>query len=132
MGNLASGGAGGHAGVGGSVIGGAGGVGGLASGGASGRGGAGGTAGTNIGGAGGQAGAGGLAGIAVGGATGAGGTSGSPAGGGNSIESDTGSVAQLRHSGCDCDLTRTAAGTTGLPFALLGAAFLWRRPRRRR
>jgi hypothetical protein len=129
VGGLASGGAGGHAGVGGSVIGGAGGVGGLASGGASGRGGAGGTAGTNIGGADGQAGAGGLAGIAMGGATGAGGTSGSPAGGGNSIANDTGSVAQLRRSGCDCDLGQTPTDRSGLPFALLGAAFLWRRLR---
>jgi MYXO-CTERM domain-containing protein len=65
----------------------------------------------------------------MGGATGAGGTSGSPAGGGNSIANDTGSVAQLRRSGCDCDLGQTPADGSGLPFALLGVAFLWRRMR---
>jgi hypothetical protein len=129
---VVSGGAGGHAGVGGgTVVGGAGGVGGLASGGASGRGGAGGTAGAIIGGAGGAAssGAGGYAGTAMGGA---GGASGGPDSGSNSITTDTGSVAQLRRSGCDCDLGQTPINRSGLPFALLGAAFLWRRLRRRR
>jgi hypothetical protein len=132
-GGVVSGGAGGHAGVGGSVIGGAGGV---ASGGASGRGGAGGTAGTIVGGAGGVAstGAGGYAGTAVGGAggdAGTGGASGGPDGGGNSIATDTGSAAQLHRSGCDCHLGQTPADRSELPFALLGAAFLWRRLRRR-
>jgi len=132
-GGVVSGGAGGHAGVGGSVIGGAGGV---ASGGASGRGGAGGTTGTIVGGAGGVAstGAGGYAGTAVGGAggdAGTGGASGGPDGGGNSIATDTGSAAQLHRSGCDCHLGQTPADRSELPFALLGAAFLWRRLRRR-
>jgi hypothetical protein len=46
-----------------------------------------------------------------------------------------GSTARLGHSGCDCSLIwlgQTAVGTPGLPFALLGAAFLMRRLRRRR
>jgi hypothetical protein len=130
VGGLASGGAGGHAGVGGSIIGGAGGVGGLAAGHA----GAGGAAGTIIGGAGGvtSSGAGGYAGTVMGGAgggAGAGGASGGPDGGGNSIAPDTGSVTQLHRSGCDCDLAQIPTDSSGLPLALLGGAFLWRRPR---
>jgi hypothetical protein len=45
--------------------------------------------------------------------------------------SDTGSTGRLGHKGCDCALGHTARGTPRLPFALLGAAFLWRRLRRR-
>ena len=117
-------------GAGGLVTGGAagaiiGGAGGLASGGVSGRGGA---AGTMVGGAGG---AGGL--NATGGrsSTGMAGASGGPDGGGNSIAADAASAAQLRRSGCDCDLGASPADGSGIPFALLGAAFLWRRMRRR-
>jgi hypothetical protein len=51
---------------------------------------------------------------------------------GDALPSDAGSTARLGHKGCDCDLGHTARGTPGLPFALLGAAFLWRRVRRRR
>jgi hypothetical protein len=100
----------------------AGGTGGLASGGAT---------GTIVGGAGA---AGGLASSATGGRSGTGGaaaagTGGSPDSGGNSIATDTGSVAQLRRSGCDCDLGQTPIDRSGLPFALLGAALLRRRLR---
>jgi hypothetical protein len=128
-GGAASGGAGGHAGMGGNITGGAGG-----------RGGAGGAAGgTIIGGAGGAASGG------AGGAADAGGAS-SPDGGRDAIPPDAssadgskdsrppdaGSTGRLGHKGCDCDLGHTPAERSGLPFALLGAALLWRRLRPRR
>ncbi|MGB8295883.1 MAG: kelch repeat-containing protein [Polyangia bacterium] len=52
---------------------------------------------------------------------------GTPDGGGNTLAPDASVRAGLGHSGCDCDLGQTAPGTPGLPFALLGVAFLWRR-----
>ena len=55
---------------------------------------------------------------------------GSPDGKAASIAPDAGSTARLGHSGCSCDLGKTAPGTPGLPYALLGAAFLWRLRRR--
>ena len=152
VGGAASGGSGGRSGAGGAAGTTVGGAGGLASGGIGGRRGMGGVAGTIVGGAaglasggiGGHAGAGGTAGTGgtagatasvTGGRSGsgdAGATSpnGSPDGGGNSIAVDAGSAAKTGRSGCDCDLTRTAAGAPGMPFILLGAAFLWRRRRR--
>ena len=146
--------AGGATGFGGAMTGG---VGGTVSGGAGGRGGAsgvGGSAGggtTSVGGAGGIV-AGGAGGTSdspssgAGGAGGTGGASGSPDGGGGFLPSDagrvdggqdsrpldSGSTMGLGHKGCNCDLGQTASGEPGLPFALLGAAFLWRRLRRRR
>jgi MYXO-CTERM domain-containing protein len=47
------------------------------------------------------------------------------------IPRDAANPAKLGHSGCDCDLGRTAPSTPGLSFALFGIAFLWRRLRRR-
>jgi len=74
-----------------------------------------------------------------------GGVSGSPDSGGSSSPADAGSpdgrqvsvatdaidTSRLRRSGCECDLSQSSRGTPGLPFALLGAAFFWRRLRRR-
>jgi MYXO-CTERM domain-containing protein len=50
----------------------------------------------------------------------------------DSLPPDAGNPARLGHSGCDCELGQSAPSTPGLPFVLLGAAFLWRRLRRRR
>jgi hypothetical protein len=147
-----AGGRGGASGVGGS---GAGGTIGGAGGSGVGSGGSGGSGGHFSSGAGGGSGTGG-----VGGGSGTGGASGSPDAGrdllppdaGNpdgrtdslspdaagadgrnsSLPSDAGSTARLGHKGCDCNLSRTAAGTPGLSFGLVGAALLWRRLRRRR
>jgi MYXO-CTERM domain-containing protein len=44
---------------------------------------------------------------------------------------DAGNTTRLGHKGCACDLGRSDTGTPALPFALLGAALLWRRLRRR-
>jgi hypothetical protein len=57
---------------------------------------------------------------------------GSAAGARDSSTPDAGSAARLGHSGCGCDLGRTGTDTPGLPFALLGAVFLWPCLRRRR
>jgi MYXO-CTERM domain-containing protein len=56
----------------------------------------------------------------------------SPDGRRGSDATDAVSTTQLHRSGCSCDLGQTIPGTPGLPFALLGAAFLWHRLRRRR
>ena len=45
---------------------------------------------------------------------------------------DATSTTQPRRQGCSCNLGQSAAGTPGIPFALLGAALLWRRLRRSR
>ena len=160
LGGSAAGGAsgrGGASGSGGTSTGGAGGAGGMISGGAGGRGGASGSGGTITGGAGG---AGGSSGSAGSGLRDAGGSSGSPDGGrdaitpdagssdggrdliapeaggldgsGDSSPSDAGNTARLGHKGCSCNLGQTAAVTPSALFALLGAAFLLRRLRRRR
>jgi MYXO-CTERM domain-containing protein len=50
----------------------------------------------------------------------------------DSLPPDAGNPVRLGHSGCDCDLGQSAPSMPGLPFVLLGAAFLWRRLRRRR
>ena len=151
-----AGGLGGTDGTGGLITGGAGDTGGVASGGEGGSGSFGGVGGQVSGGAGASSSSGGAGGqvsgdaggTVGGGAGGGGGTSGAggaPDGGGGSIPTDTGSpdsgtellstdagtTARLGHSGCGCDLGQTNAGTSGLPFALLGAASLWRRLRRR-
>ena len=55
----------------------------------------------------------------------------SPDSGRNAITSDASANIKLGHSGCDCDLGQTAPDAPGLPFVLLGAAFLWRRLCRR-
>ena len=57
---------------------------------------------------------------------------GSPDGRGASRPLDATSTTQPRRQGCSCDLGQTAAGTPGIPFALLGIALLWRRRRRSR
>jgi hypothetical protein len=49
----------------------------------------------------------------------------------DAIASDASNPARLGHSGCDCDLGKTAPRTPGLPLAMLGTALLWRRLRRR-
>jgi MYXO-CTERM domain-containing protein len=152
---------GGASGLGGTIAGGAGGRGGASSVGGSGAGGTtegvGGSGGMVSGGAGGSGGS--ISGGAGGGSR-TGGASGSPDGGrdllppdtGNpdgtrdsfppdaaradgrkdSLPPDAGNPARLGHSGCDCELGQSAPSTPGLPFVLLGAAFLWRRLRRRR
>ena len=144
-GGVGGGSTGGVGGSGGGIVGGAGGLG---SGGGGGRGG-GELGGSPVGGTGGSGGGGGTSGSITGGAAGsagAGGTSGSHDGGPDSIASDAGSpdgrrdsrvsdagsTVRLGHKGCVCDLGRPAAGMPGLPFALVGAALLWRRLRRRR
>jgi len=141
------GGAGGTGGIGGGGGAGAGGTGGRG-----GSGGAGGAAGANgRGGAGGAGPAGGLVSGGTGGNTGGGGgrgaggsagpdggrdagapNAGSADGARDSSAPDTGSAARLGHSGCSCDLGRTAPGTPGPPFALFAVVFLWRRLVRRR
>jgi uncharacterized membrane protein YgcG len=158
FGGMITGGAGGFGGMitGGTVgttSGGASGVGGSGAAGTTMVGGAGGSGGTASGGVGGFGGS-------AGGGSGAGGASGSPDGGRDllspdaanpdgrrdsmapdtgspdgrkdSIVPDASSTARLGHKGCSCDLGHTAIGTPALPFVLLGAAFLWRRLRRRR
>ena len=57
---------------------------------------------------------------------------GSHDGRGASRPPDATSTTQPRRQGCSCDLGQTAAGTPGIPFALLGIALLWRRRRRSR
>ena len=114
-----------------------------------------GTAGSSVGGTagsggqtiiGGSGGSGGVGGSGEGGSSVTGGVSGNPDGGGSSLPADAGSpdgrrgsdatdgvsTTQLHRSGCDCDLGQSSRGTPGLPFALLGAVFFWRRLRRRR
>ena len=94
---------------------------------------------------GGAGGAGGLVDGGVSGLGGAGGASSSPDGGQypippdagspdgrkNSISPDAGNPADLHRSGCNCDLGQSGPRAPGLPFALLAAAFLWRRQRQR-
>ena len=152
---------GGASGLGGTLVGGAGGRGGASSVGGSGAGGTtggvGGSGGMVSGGAGGSGGS--ISGGAGGGSR-TGGASGSPDGGRDllppeadnpdgrrdsfppdaakadgrkdSLPPDAGNPVRLGHSGCDCDLGQSAPSMPGLPFVLLGAAFLWRRLRRRR
>ena len=127
-----AGGAGGSGSTGAGGAGGAGGSGGTgASGGSTGVSGAGGKGGTSgTGGSGGSSGAGGVGGAVVGGA-GGGGTevaSSTPDGGADAIAPDAGSP-KPAHKGCSCDLGRASRGTSGLPFFLIGAAFLRRRLR---
>ncbi len=57
---------------------------------------------------------------------------GSPDGRRDSIAPDAGNTARLGHKGCNCNLGQSGASTPSVPFALLGAAFLLRRLRRRR
>jgi hypothetical protein len=161
FGGTITGGASGFGGTIAGSVGGAAGAGGLLSGGAGGRGGASGIGGgpggtTIIGGSGGivSGGAGGSGGgfsSGAGGGSGTGGAGGDPDGGRrdgsrdlpapdsasadgreNSLSPDAGSTARLGQSGCDCDLGYRAPSTPRLPFALLGAAFLLQRLRRRR
>jgi hypothetical protein len=136
---------GGTGGSGGTIIGGAGGsIGGSAVSSVTGTAGSGGqTVSGGTGGSGGLVSAGGSGGAGEGGRSDTGGASGSPDGGGSSSLSDAGSpdgkrvlvptdaidTSRLHRSGCDCDLGQSRRGRPGLPFALLGAAFLWHRLR---
>ncbi|MGB8298982.1 MAG: kelch repeat-containing protein [Polyangia bacterium] len=135
-----SGGTGGSVATGGTIIGSAGSSGGTA---ASSVGGTAGSGGQTI--IGGSGGSGGVGGSGESGSSVTGGVSGNPDGGGSSLPADAGSPdgrrgsdatdgvsTTLHRSGCSCDLGQTIPGTPGLPFALLGAAFLWDRLRRRR
>jgi len=102
--------------------GGAGGSGSTAAGGAGGSGGNGGTGGTGA--SGGSGGGGGVGGAGGADAGGTGVANSSPDGGADAIAPDAGSP-KPAHKGCSCDLGQPSRGAPGLPFILLGAAFLW-------
>jgi hypothetical protein len=147
--SCATGGAGGAGGTGGrSGLGGGSGSGGTTTGGAGGRGGASGLGGNGVGGTTGAGGAGGSGTAGPGTRPDGGGkdslppdaasTDGAAAslprdaastdGAAASLPPDAGSTAHLGHKGCDCNLGQNARGASGLPWVLLGAAFLlWRR-----
>jgi len=48
----------------------------------------------------------------------------------DAMSPDASAKPKLGRSGCSCDLGQTDRSTSGLPFVLLGIAFLWRRRRR--